>query len=280
MKTLVRGSHVHMDDAQFRKILDLLDLSWKGYRKVRKGVQKRLRRHMRKSGYSDSEAYIQALHSNHQLRKECERLMTVSISRFFRDLNVWQTLEKEIMPVLIGRENEKIKIWSAGCACGEEVYSIKIVLTRLKERFAKMPDHEILATDLNPVYLERARIGVYPKSSLKEVPAEWLTSYFVCQAQGDIYAVASFLKKDVTWKVHNLLSDPGHKGFNIIFMRNSLLTYYQDDQKISALHTIINQLAPAGFFIIGSHEKLPPLTASLSPFGGQRYIFRKATQGC
>ncbi|MBW2062063.1 MAG: hypothetical protein JRI95_10945 [Deltaproteobacteria bacterium] len=263
-----------MDDAQFRQLLDQLGLSWEGFRKVRKGVKKRLRRHIQERGYQSSEAYFEALGSNHHLREECERLMTVSISRFFRDRYLWRILENEILPAVIERKGT-VKIWSAGCACGEEVYSFKILLNLLKDRYGHIPDHEILATDLNPAYLDRARTGIYPKSSLKEAPEEWLALYFEHQARGNLYRVASFLKNNVTWKAHNLLSDPPQTIFDVIFLRNNLLTYYQDTLKIPALQAVIGRLAPGGFLIIGSHEIIPLTVSSLLPFRGQRYIFER-----
>ncbi|MBW1709723.1 MAG: protein-glutamate O-methyltransferase CheR [Deltaproteobacteria bacterium] len=264
-----------MDDIQFRKLLETLDLSWEGYRKVRKGVKKRLRRYIKKQGYSNFDTYMQEIHLNPRLKAECLRLMTVSISRFFRDQNLWQILEKEVFPALLKKEKDRIEIWSAGCACGEEVYSLTIVLKRFEDIFKTLPDFEILATDLNPVYLEKARIGVYPKSSLKETPPEWLGRYFEPLAQGNLFRIASFLRQNVTWKAHDLLSDPGQTTFDIIFLRNNLLTYYQEALKIPALCAIIDRLAPNGFLIIGSHEKLPPATPPLKAFKGHRYIFQK-----
>lgn len=113
-----------MDDQQFRQLLKYFGLSWRGYRKVRKGVKKRIRRHMNVLGCHDISAYLLELDRSDKLRHECELLMTVSISRFFRDGKLWEVLQTGILPGLIEKSVEKMRVWSAGCASGEEVYSI------------------------------------------------------------------------------------------------------------------------------------------------------------
>ena len=160
-----------MDDHQFRQLLNRIGFSWRGYRRVRKGVKKRIRRHMKALGCQDFEAYLRALDNDKVLRAQCEVLMTVSISRFFRDRGFWEIFENQILPEIIDRNRDRVKVWFAGCACGEEVFSFTILWDRLQDRFQDLPDLKLLATDMNLVYLERARLGLFSRSSLKEVPA-------------------------------------------------------------------------------------------------------------
>jgi len=89
-----------MDNQQFCQLLRHLGLSWTGYRKVRKGVKKRIARHMQDLGCRNVSAYLVELDRRNDARLDCERLMTVSISRFFRDRKLWETLQKNILPVL------------------------------------------------------------------------------------------------------------------------------------------------------------------------------------
>jgi chemotaxis protein methyltransferase CheR len=124
-----------MDDQQFRQLLIHFQYSWAGYRKVRKGVKKRINRHMHQLGCRNMDAYLDKLDQSHKTRQACERLMTVSISRFFRDRQFWHTLEKKLLPELLESRAEKVKVWSAGCACGEEAYSFKIVWEGLKKSY-------------------------------------------------------------------------------------------------------------------------------------------------
>jgi len=219
--------------------------------------------------------YLVALDQDQEVRRQCEMLMTVSISRFFRDLKLWQVLQKELLPELIKTGDRKIKIWSAGCANGEEVYSFRIVWDRLKDRLTNLPQLEILATDVNPDYLNRAMEGIYSQSSLRETPEEYRSIYFETHKGRNRYSVKNSLKKGIEWKTHHLESDPPGSGFHIIFLRNSLLTYYQEEIKRKVFPKIHKSLALFGLLIIGSHERLPDGPEDLTPIARCPCILKK-----
>ena len=265
-----------MDDQQFRKLLDFLNLSWKGYRKVRKGVNKRVSRHMQELGFRRMDEFLSAMENDQGMKKQVENLMTVSISRFFRDREIWNALENHVLPLIHDGSPEKVNVWSAGCACGEEAYSFKILWERWRRQVAQSPDLELWATDMNSLNLDKARAGVYPLSSLKEISPEIRSQYFQ-HVKETYFAISDSLKEGIRWKLHNLLSeDPPRMRFQIIFLRNNLLTYYKGELQKSALRKIVSSLAPGGFLIIGAHEKIPEEFCDLSPFAGHRDIFRKA----
>ena len=167
-----------MHDDRFRQLLDAFNLKWSGYRKVRKGVKKRISRHMQQNNCPSMRAYLDLIVQNETVRRECELRLTVSISRFFRDQRLWQMLENRWLPDIIARNRLQIDVWSAGCACGEEVYSLKIIWQRLKSDFELVPPLEILATDRHPHYIERARSGIYNRSSLREVAVDVRAAFF------------------------------------------------------------------------------------------------------
>ncbi|MEE8480915.1 MAG: CheR family methyltransferase [Desulfobacterales bacterium] len=263
-----------MDDQQFYQLLDRFGLSRAGYKKVRKGVKKRISRHMQQLRCRNITDYLNALEKDDEAKKECERLLTVSISRFFRDRRLWQALEKDIIPDLVKKEKEKINVYSAGCACGEEVYSFKIVWDRLKKSYACLPKLHITAIDMNPVYIERAKAGIYSYSSLKEVPIIFRSIYFKKKVGGKRFSVISSLKENITWNVQHFFSNPRDCRFHIILLRNNLLTYYQDELKKKVFKHILNGLTPSGFLIIGSHENLPFDTPDLTPFSSCSYIYK------
>lgn len=264
-----------MDDYQLRQLLNQFGLSWGGYRRVRKGVKKRIRHHMHQLGCRTMQEYFLVLDKNKDVRHHCERLMTISVSRFFRDRGLWQTLENEILPAIIKENRLTVRVWSAGCACGEEVYSLKIVWQAMEGRFERLPDIEIWATDMNPVYLGKARAGIYRRSSLKEVPQALQALCFEPRAEQHVYAVCEPLKKGIVWRVHNLLFDPPGTRFQLVLLRNSLLTYYEDELKAPAFQKAADSLAQGGFLIVGAHEKIPSGVRGLSPFGRHPYIFQK-----
>ena len=102
-----------MDDLQFCQILDRFGFSWSGFRKVRKGVKKRLAHHMQETGCRNIGEYLEALERNQEVRLQFECLMTVSISRFFRDRGLWKTFQEEILPIL-AKAGQFVRVWSAG----------------------------------------------------------------------------------------------------------------------------------------------------------------------
>jgi len=264
-----------MDDRLFQQLLNAFDLSWEGYRKVRKGVKKRIGRHMQQQGYRELSDYLSGLDRNPRAREECERLLTVSISRFFRDRHLWDILEGRILPALVENQPHELFAWSAGCACGEEVYSLKIVWDRLHLNHAPLPKLKITATDLNPAYIQKAETGIYTPGSLKGLPADLKSDYFEPIPGQRRLAIKKFLKNHIDWKVRHLLNDPPERPFQIIFLRNNLLTYYQAHLKRKAFEKILHALTAPGVLIIGSHEALPYLPPDMQPFPGYSYIFLK-----
>ncbi len=262
-----------MDDHQFRQILVHFGLSWQGYRRVRKGVKKRIRRHMQELGCRTLEQYFQALEENEELRVQCKCLMTVSISRFFRDVRLWEALENKILPGIIQKNREIIRVWFAGCGCGEEVFSFNILMDRLQALFQALPGLEVLATDMNMVYLKKAQLGVFSTSSLREIPYDVRQKYFIRQ-KGELCGIIPLLKMGVSWGLHNLLHDPPAGGFHLIFLRNNLLTYYVDEIKRPAFQKVVARLVPEGFLVIGCHESLPVQASNLLPLGSLPYVFQ------
>ena len=264
-----------MEDQQFRQLLDFLGLSWKGYRKVRKGVKKRIDRYMQGLEFRTIDPLLSALEKNPEQREQVEKLMTVSISRFLRDRKLWETMERHLLPAIIAEGKQEIKVWSAGCASGEEVYSFKILWEEWGKNQDWIPVPELWATDMNSELIDRARTGVYSSSSLKEVPEEWRSKYF-SPVKGNRWAISDFLKEGIHWKVHNLLvHEPPSDGFQIIFLRNNLLTYFKDEILRPGSAKVVKSLSPGGFLIIGAHEKLPSGFQELPPFPHHPNIFQK-----
>jgi chemotaxis protein methyltransferase CheR len=264
-----------MNDQQFRQLLHRYQYSWKGYRKVRKSVKKRIRRYMTVLGCHTIEHFLAELDINNEARDHCERLMTVSISRFFRDRALWEALKEQILPEFMNAGKNKVRFWSAGCACGEEVYSFKIIWDWLSSSYFYVPDLEVLATDINPIHLDRARKGIYPPSSLKEATKEIYSKYFEQKGGQQLVNVKSSLKKGITWENRHLLSDPPDSDFDVIFLRNNVLTYYADPMKIKAFRNVLSRLKPFGILVLGSHEKVPFETQDLANIEPYSYVLRK-----
>ncbi len=249
-----------LTDADFRKLLDHYDRPWRGFRKVRKGVLKRIRGHMASLHCSSISEYIDILKRYPAAEEILQSHLRITISRFNRDRYLWDYLAEHTFPCLL-QQSDRLRIWSAGCSCGEEVYSLKIVWHR---HFSAYPAIRILATDANAKCLERAQAGIYQKTSLREISEDSVSRYFFRSLDQNGYAVRPQIKENIVWQQHNFLSPPPDETFHIIFLRNNLLTYYNDPLKSAALNAILSTLTPGGYLVIGSHETLPELLFSLA----------------
>jgi chemotaxis protein methyltransferase CheR len=184
-------------------------------------------------------------------------------------------LETRWLPSVIAENPPQIGIWSAGCACGEEVYTLKIVWEHLKADTESLPPLHIFATDRNPRYLERARLGRYHRSSLREVSADERAAFFeVCKGARD-FVIKTDYTGDITWEIHDVLNEPPARRFGIIFLRNSILTYCRQELQAKALVRILECLEHRGLLILGCHEYLPLKTNELVAMDECPYVYRK-----
>jgi len=265
-----------MDDRKFKQLLDWFELSWNGYYRVRKGVKKRIRKHMRECACRSVQDYLSRLADDPELKEQCRVLLTVSISRFFRDRELWRVLQEEILPELVGEQRAGIRVWSAGCARGEEIYSFKILWGIICGRLGSFPKLEAWATDMNQDYLAAAREGIYSASSLKEIPGELKGKYFERLPKKQLFAIRDSVKQGISWRRLDLLKDdPPAESFHMIFLRNNILTYYQKTPLHTALSKVTKSLAADGYLIIGSKEKLPETADQFRPYPGHSSIFVK-----
>lgn len=248
-----------LNDSDFRRLLNHYEMPWRGYRKVRKGVMKRIRRHMTLLRCRSASEYISLLDSDRAKEETLHGLLKVTISRFYRDTYLWEHLAKHIIPNL-RQQTDTIKIWSAGCSCGEEVYSLKILFSM---SFQSSPALNILATDAHTKCLERAQKGRYKKSSLKELSEHTVSRFFIQSQNRKEFMILPELRENIVWQHHNFLSNPPDAKFHIIFLRNNLLTYYNEHIQKVALCKIMKTLVHGGYLITGSHETLPPLELPL-----------------
>lgn len=245
-----------MNDEHFRQFLDELGYSWQGYRRVRKGVIKRLVGHMRQLDIRDVDVYLQLIRSDRDIQREARRLMTVSISRFFRDPPLWDCIEMKLIPELLSRKPAVVTVLIAGCALGQEVYSFKMLWLLLQDQTGPLPQLLLTATDVNPEYLHMAAAGVYRDLIIKDIPGKYLERFF--RRDRGRCLLAEDAKRDILWQCHDLTGTAPMKGpFHMIFMRNSLLTYCKEELRGSHVDRLSESLASRGYLIIGAREELP-----------------------
>lgn len=197
-------------------------------------------------------------------------VMTTNESLFFRDNKPFEQLRTTTLPYLLkARANKrKIRIWSAAASTGQEPYSIAMLLSEEKAKFANW-DVEILGTDISTAALARARDGIYSQFEVQRgMGVQMLLKYFSkvdekWQVNADIRDMARF-------EIFNLLDDPSKFGtFDVVFCRNVLI-YFDMATKVEVLNKISRVLAPDGVLFLGAAETVLGMKTVLQPIDGAR----------
>jgi chemotaxis protein methyltransferase CheR len=153
-----------------------MEMRWAGFRKVRRQVRKRIGRRLEELGLEDLRAYRDVLARRPGEWEVLEGLCRVTISHFYRDRLVFDLLGRRVLPELasaVRRQGGRLRCWSAGCASGEEPYTVNILWRLGLQSLFPEVELEIVATDTDPALLARAERGCYPASSLRSVPEVW-----------------------------------------------------------------------------------------------------------
>jgi len=183
-----------------------------------------------------------------------EEALTINVSKFFRNYELFSLLEREVFPRLGAlaeeRKLSRLFFWSAGSATGEEPYTLAIMA---KELLPKKIDVRILGTDISKKSLEAARRGIYPPASLDETPERIKEKYFVFE-EGH-YHLAPEIKEMVTFRKLDLLADPYPQRVDLILCRNVLIYLTKEAQDI-ILSGFFGSLVPRGVLVLGKVEAL------------------------
>ncbi|HEY9199251.1 MAG TPA: chemotaxis protein CheB [Gammaproteobacteria bacterium] len=179
----------------------------------------------------------------------------ITVTRFFRDAGAFEHLETEAIPRLFeGRTSvDRIRVWSVGCATGEEAYSIAMLLLEQAARVPDPPELEIFASDLREHSLERAREGRYPDTIEADVSPQRLQRFFVNEGGG--YRVRKEVREIVVFASHNLLRDPPFSRLQLIVCRN-LLIYLQRQAQNDVIDLFHYALEPGGLLLLGPSETI------------------------
>ncbi len=227
----------------------------------------------REFGQPDAESCARWLLSASLTHNHVEILashLTIGETYFFREKKSLEIFEEQIIPELLRSRHEGVRhlrIWSAGCAAGEEPYSIAMLLDRL------LPDYEqwhitILATDINPQSLRRAMGGVYSKWSFRGVP-EWIRTRYFKNREDGRFELSPHIRKKVTFSYLNLVDDVypsllnNTNAVDVIFCRNVLM-YFTLDKAREVAMKFSRSLAEGGWLIVSPTETLNALFSPLT----------------
>lgn len=257
--------------------LPRMGLRWQGFRKVRKRVYRRIARRMQELGLANLSAYRSHLDTHAEEWAILDGLCRIPISRFYRDRGVFQHLEGEVLPELgtlaVARGETELACWSIGCAAGEEPYTLAIVWRLGPGR--RVPDLglRILATDVDPDGLARARGGCYARSSLKDLPPAYFERAFAPTARG--WFLGEPYRQGVTFVEQDVRRAAPPGPFHLVLCRYVAFTYFDEGRQRDVLRTIIERLAPGGALVIGSIESLPDGVPGLEVWSARSRVYRR-----
>ncbi|HVJ38560.1 MAG TPA: CheR family methyltransferase [Stenotrophomonas sp.] len=243
-----------------------------GYKQ--KTFLRRVHRRMQVVGLLDISAYVDALRRDPQETANLFRDLLISVTSFFRDTDAFDSLAELVIPQLFEGRNaeDTIRVWVPGCATGEEVYSLAILLREHMAGLAVVPRVQLFATDIDERALAVARSARYPAAMLDNVSSERRERFFV--ADGESYIVAKDVRELCIFSPHSVIRDPPFSRIDLVSCRN-LLIYFGHDIQAQVIPTFHYALKPDGFLFLGTAENLSQFDELFVAVEKRHRIFRR-----
>ncbi len=264
--------------AELPAIVDLLRrrcaIDFSGYKTST--VTRRIHHRIAQCELDGAQAYVQRLDADEAERQALCRDLMINVTEFFRDPEVFAQLFDEVLPDLLrGRDaSDELRIWSAGCASGEEAYSLAMLALDAAGRMGFHGNVKVFATDLAGDVLAEASRGSYGDAAVAAVPEGLLRRYFLRESEERVRVDAT-LRRHVVFARHNLLSDPPFTRIDLAVCRN-LLIYLKPVAQIKALSQLHFALKPHGVLLLGASETVGAFESqAFSAMHRSHKLFRK-----
>lgn len=215
-------------------------LRWRGFRRNRRQVYRRLQTRISELGLAGCDAYRAYLAEHPDEWAALDALCRVTISRFARDREMWMTLVRDVLP----RFPSPIRAWSAGCGAGEEPFTLAIA----------WPEAEILATDIDDVQLARAAAAVFPLPALRELPPAWRAAAF--DERGDEATLRDAFLARVRFVHHDLRTAPPAGPFDLVLCRNLAYSYFDELSQDKLTASLRGVMRAGSVLVVGGDERL------------------------
>jgi two-component system CheB/CheR fusion protein len=259
-------------EALLEYLRDRRGFDFSGYK--RPTLERRINRRMSEVSIDDYEGYVDYLEANPREFAELFNTILINVTRFFRDPEAWEYLREEIVPQIVAAvpDDEQIRVWSAGCASGQEAYTAAIVLLEAlgEEDFKRRV--KIYATDIDEEALAEARAAVYPMKAFEEMPEELVEKYFVENGHG--LAFRPDLRRSVIFGRNELLQDAPISRIDLLICRNVLM-YFRVEAQTRILSQLNFAVRDSGFLLLGKSEMLVRHTDYFVPVDIGRRVFRR-----
>ncbi|ARV57552.1 chemotaxis protein CheR [Nostocales cyanobacterium HT-58-2] len=264
------------DNSDFEALLDYLKqncgCNLTGYKHA--SLMRRLQHRMQQLNIENYRNYLQYLHYHPEEYASLLDTILINYSGFFRDRDSWDYLANQIIPQIITNKqpHERIRVWSAGCACGQEVYTLAMLLVESLGIEQYLQRVQIFATDLDEDALKQARQGSYSEQEIAGISSEFLSKYFEQIEQR--YVFHSKLRCPIIFGRHDLTKDAPMSKIDLLVCRNVLI-YVQPKTQVSILVRFHFALTKNSFFFLGNSESLINSKQIFTPINLKHRIFAK-----
>jgi two-component system CheB/CheR fusion protein len=266
-------------EAEFEELLDFIrenrGFDFGGYK--RPSLHRRIEKRMQDAKSATYRDYLERLHEDGDEFARLFDTILINVTGFFRDLPTWEFLRKEIVPKIVAAKDEadQIRLWSAGCATGEEPYSLAMVFADElgDENFADRV--KIYATDIDEQALSEARHGIFTADGVQDVPDEYRERYF--EPVDSRYVFSSGLRRAVIFGRNDLLVDPPISRVDLISTRNTLM-YFTPEVQRRILLNFHFALRQTGYLFLGRSETLLTRSNLFVPADLKKRIFARGVR--
>ena len=238
-------------------------------------LRRRLDIRLRAKGLQDYSQYASLLDEDPSEYSIFFETLSINVTEFLRDKDVFDTFYKQIIPKLTEekQKHEEIRIWSAGCASGEEVYSIAMLLHEAlgDYNFA----FRVIGTDISPKAIQAAKKARYKSETLRKIPSMFLIKYFESLEDTKHYEVCDKIRTSVTFSVGDLSQSIPPSNLDVILCRNTLM-YLESEAQHQIFATFYRSLKKSGYLVLGKAETIIGKPAELfEPLLSKERIYRK-----
>ncbi len=263
-------------EALLEFIRDNRGFDFTGYK--RPSLRRRIDKRMTTLGLDSYADYLGHLEANQDEFVDLFDTILINVTGFFRDPAAWDYLAGEIVPRILETRPppEPIRVWSAGCASGEEAYSTAMLLAEALDEPDFRSRVKVYATDVDEHALAQARHGVYTRKDVEAVPEALQTRYF--ELQDGRYVFRPDVRRAVIFGRHDLVRDPPISRVDLLVARNTLM-YFNPELQARILGSFHFALNDSGFLFLGKSEMLLTRTKLFVPVDLKRRVFEKIDGG-
>jgi chemotaxis methyl-accepting protein methylase len=271
------SAEVRPEDDGFAELVARIEARTKfqGQRYKDKCLRRRIAVRMRARGIQTYEGYGELLEHDAAEADVLLDTLTINVTKFFRNQEVWAVLEEEVIPRLFEGPPGGRRVWSAGSASGEELYSVSMLLHEWATRYGREAELErfrLLGTDIDRRSLEAARKGLFPELSMGETPDPLRERWF---SPGPPFRLDERILRSAAFEHRDLIADPAERGQHLILCRNVII-YFDRSIQEELFERFWDALVPGGFLVLGKVETLLGRARTLfRPVNNRQRIFRK-----